>query len=377
MNAPLAPSSAPRWEQCAGSVALAARYPEDDTPESLAGTAAHWAAFEVASCRQVDVGVIAPNGVVLTEEMCDGADIYAETIAARMTSTSSLNLETTIPCKTIHEHCWGTPDAWIVDRASRRLTVLDYKFGHRLIDPFEAWQLVAYTSGIIDLLDLTGLDDQHWTVRLAIIQPRGYHRDGPVRCWDIRMSDLRPYFNRLATSAAAAMEPGATCTAGPECDYCPGRHACETLQRSAYRVADLASASVPLDLSDDAMARELQLLQRSADLLKARITGLSAQVQGALRAGRRVPGYALQQDLGRERWARPIDEVITLGQMLGIDVSKPGAITPKQAVAKGLTADVVQMYSETPLGEVKLVADGTKLAAVFGGAARTTPTTTA
>mgnify|MGYP000213916355 CR=1 FL=1 len=38
----------------------------------------------------------------------------------------------------------------------------------------------------------------------------------------------------------------------------------------------------------------------------------------------------------RERWAKPLEEVLALGDMLGVDVAKKAAITPKQAVKAGI-----------------------------------------
>lgn len=367
-HSPIAPSSAARWVQCPGSVALSAAYPQEETQRQREGTAAHWACVEVLQGRTVDVGVIAPNGVVLTEEMCDGAEIYADAVRADITSTAAWHIETRVDCPDIHEQSWGTPDAWVFDRPVRRLVITDYKFGHRLVDPFECWQLINYASGILRVHDVTGLEDQALTVTMRIVQPRGYHRDGPVREWVVTASDLRPYFNRLAAAATVALQPGATCTPGPECRDCAGRHACEALQRAGYQAADAALSSVPLELSPSALARELQLLERSATLLDARITGLSTAAQALLRAGATVPGYSLEQGSGRERWKAPVAEVVMLGQMMGVDVSKPGTLTPKQAIKAGLPAELVNQYSETPRGEVKLVPDGTRLAAVFGGA---------
>jgi hypothetical protein len=46
-----------------------------------------------------------------------------------------------------------------------------------------------------------------------------------------------------------------------------------------------------------------------------------------------------------------------MATMMGVDISKPGALTPKQSIKAGLPAATVAMYSETPVGELKLVRD--------------------
>ena len=76
-----------------------------------------------------------------------------------------------------------------------------------------------------------------------------------------------------------------------------------------------------------------------------------------IKQGAAIPGWMAQQGQGREKWAMPLPEVIALGQMMGVDISKPGAVTPKQAIKAGLPAELVKQYSETPFGEIKLVPD--------------------
>jgi hypothetical protein len=81
----------------------------EDMTKAADGTAAHWAVSEVLSGRQVDVGVIAPNGVVLTEQMCEGADLMDDAVGPER---SSLFVEKRVAAPYVHLDCWGTPDAW-------------------------------------------------------------------------------------------------------------------------------------------------------------------------------------------------------------------------------------------------------------------------
>ena len=110
-------------------------------------------------------------------------------------------------------------------------------------------------------------------------------------------------------------------------------------------------------------------MRAAADLLASRISGLENEVLAKIKGGVAFPDWRAERGNGRERWAKPIDEVLALGQMMGIDVSKPGAITPKQAIKKGLAEEVVRAYSETPAGEIKLVEVGKEMAKLFGAQA--------
>lgn len=379
MNAPLpvtahavlAPSSAARWVACAGSVLLAALYPEEETQESREGTAAHWGAYELLYGRPIDVGLVAPNGVTLTEEMVEAAELYVQhiddTLARYGLTREVLHVEERVDIPLVHELNWGTPDAWFYSPAHGVLVVFDFKFGHRFIEVFENWQLVDYTSGILSRLGIDGLTDQAVRVDLYIVQPRSYHKDGPIRLWSVIASDLRPLFNMLRNAAEASQMPNAKCTPNPECEFCPGRHACEALQRSAYKAAEMAGLSVPVELSPAALGLELRMLQRARQLLDSRITGIEEQTLATIKRGQLVPGFATEPTEGREAWNKSVAEVVALGELFGVKVGKPAVITPNQARKAGLPADVVASYCERPQRGLKLVVDdGSQARKVFG-----------
>jgi hypothetical protein len=367
----LAPSSAARWVACAGSVLLEAMYPETEAErtEAAEGTAAHWAASELLSSRQVAEGQVAPNGVVLTAEMIEGAELYVAHVwlARRADPGALLHVEDRIEIPRVHDLNWGTPDAWIYSGASLTLDVYDFKFGHGFVSEFENWQLIDYTAGILDALDIDGQTDQALRVNMHIVQPRAYHRAGPIRTWSVIASDLRPYINRLAMAASAALAPGAKCSPNPECVHCRGRHACEALQLDAYRSAQISGSSIPVEMTPAALGLELHFLRAAAKRLEGRITGIEEQVAQNLAQGHRVPFFAMVQSHGREVWAKPVDEVLGLGQLFGVDIAKRDAITPKQAVKAGLPAEVVAQYT-TRSSSLKLEADdGSDARRVFGG----------
>lgn len=353
----LAPSSAVRWVQCAASVLLEALYPETESEKTAAdeGTAVHWVAAELLSGRDVALGQVAPVGVVLTEEMIDAATMYVEAVDAALANypghdRSMLHVEERVDIPYVHALNWGTPDTWFIDPDQCVIYLFDLKYGHRHVDEYENWQLIDYAAGVLEKCGIDGFLDQTFDVVMTIVQPRSYHRGGPVRSWRLKAAELRPYFNTLQNAADTAMQTGAVGKAGPECLYCRARHACETLQRDAYRSATISASSVPVDLTPAALGLELHMLRQAAERLKGRITGLEEQARQQLRGGQRVPFFALVEKPGREQWAKPVDEVLALGTLFNADLSKPReAITPGQARTllkkAGLPADVIGSYS--------------------------------
>lgn len=368
-HAILAPSSAAIRIHCAGSRALEATYPETEPSQaSLDGTAAHWAAAELLAGRLIDTGQIAPNGVMLTDEMVEGAELYVADISTTMMQFPGFKpvIEERIDISVIHPECWGTPDAWIFK--PYHLVVWDFKFGHRFVDAFENWQMIEYVAGILERVGITGVSDQKTTVEFRIVQPRCYVGGGPIRTWTVLASDLRGAFNQLRLAEEKSLDPNALCTVNEHCRDCRGRHACQAAQRAAYNAMDVATTNVPFDLDAPALGAELRYVDRAMAQLEARRTGLAEQALALIKQGHGVPFYRAEPSMGRQRWTKPDAEIALLGSMMGVELSKSKLVTPKQALDAGLDGSIVAAYSETPFGETKLKPDdGSNARKIFGG----------
>jgi len=368
----LPPSGAHAWQPCPMWATMNRLYPKPETEDSRNGTAAHWAFFEMLYARPVAVGQVTPNGVALTDEMIQAAELYCEIIdrdlAACGLDRRWLQVERRVFMPRIHAENWGTPDTWFHAEHLRKIFLYDFKFGHDFVDAYENWQCIDYVEGIAEQLGIDGMLDQSYNVDVVVIQPRNYDRQGPVRRWSVRLCDLRAHFNLLSTSANLAMLPNPPSKAGKHCKHCPGRHACNTLQRGAYEAAHLAKESAPHDLPPGPLVLELTMLEDAKVLLDARVSGLQEEVESRVRyKGERMPGYAMQDTYGRQAWKVPVQQVIALGQAFKVDIAKPGALTPLQAIKAGLPKELVESMSEAPKTGVKLVRDNGRAASrVFG-----------
>lgn len=376
----LPPSLAPVFVNCSGVVRLLQSVPErEETEEQREGTAAHdlgakmigaGARAGFGSLTREVIGTPASNGVIISEEMYEAAELYARDVIDVMHKNRSYApiIETPIACPGIHPESWGTPDAWLYARGEARLYVWDYKHGHLPVEAWENWQLINYVSGIFSQLGVNGENDQFITVHLRVIQPRAYHHsEGPVREWVVKGSDLRAHFNTLSGAAHKALSDSAECHAGPHCRYCDARHVCEAAQRYAAGWADYVGRPVPVELPPEALGLELRLLREAKKAIEARHTALEEQAIHFAKAGHRVPFWGVEPKTGRPRWTRPAKEVIALGKLLQKDFSKPDAVvTPTQARDMGLSRELLDAYSETPRTGVKLVYDdGAKARRVF------------
>ncbi len=368
------PSSAGVWSKCTAWVLMNLSYPEDEpTQDSKDGEASHqigetllkgMARAQLQHDPHQWIGKVADNGTVYTEEMYEGAAMYADLLGAEMRSASIfggqyLGIEERVFAHTlIHPLSEGTPDFWMYNRNTHKLTVADYKFGHLHVPVFENMQMINYTAGLFERFNIDGLADQVLDVEFILVQPRSFRSGGPVQRWTTKGSNLRPHFNLLSAKAHEALGPTPTAQSGAHCRDCPGRHACPTALTAGITLFEAAGAPMPVELSDHALGVQLTIVNRAIGALELLKTGYSAQVESKVRTGANVPGWTTEQGYGREKWAKPNEEIILLGDMFGQDLRKPAEpITPKKAIQLGIDAAVIKQYSTTPKTGIRVVPD--------------------
>lgn len=371
-HAIVAPSSLDRTVQCPASLGLEALYPETEQgPDAAEGEASHWAGAELLSGRLPMEGDVAPNGVRLSVEMLEGADLYYNDVFRALQPyqrhTTSGAIEVAVDIHSISPLCWGTPDYrnW-VNPGRLRLMLWDYKFGYRVVEAFENYQLIAYALGAVAQM---GIDAALVDVEMRIVQPRAHHREGPVRIWSCAATDLEPYRAIAAAKVEEALGPAPMAHVGPGCHDCRARHACPTLQGAGYDACDVAGGSQPLELTPLALGIELRTLKRAQSLLDARVSGLEEQVTAANRRGVNVPHWKIEHGEGRKVWNVPAAQVIQTGELLGglALAKRVDAITPLQALKAGLPPALVDAMSRRIPGGATLVPDdGSTARRVFG-----------
>ncbi len=378
----IAPSSAGIWGKpggCTGYVSMSAAYPElEDSTASAEGTASHEIAETLIQCglamhvtesiRTDIVGNTASNGVIFTDEMFDAAWVYADDVLRESRKRGVMpHTEYRILAPYIHVESFGTVDGFLYDEAQHELLVWDYKYGFGVVEAFENWQAINYVSGLLDELGISGVTDQHTTVRIRIAQPRAFHQDGEVREWSILASELRGYFNVLSNNAHTALSEDATIHTGDHCRYCEALHACPAALKAGLDMFEVTGVPLPVELTPQNMGVQLSIIKRAKKQLEYLESAFEEQVKSSIRSGKIVPGWSVESSYGRLKWAKPIDEVIALGDMMGQDLRRPlEAITPVQAKALGVDEALINAYSEKPNTGLKLTpANGQKAKEIF------------
>jgi hypothetical protein len=365
-HARLAPSSAARRRACSGSLQMSERYPEtEETEAAREGTAAHEVmAHLLLQGVLLPIGHVCSNGVVVTDEMQSGALLIGNNVKTVMESNpgGQLRVEERVSIASINPECWGTPDVSYFTGSA--LYEWDYKFGHGFVEVYENWQLIEYAAGLLDLYGVNGMSDHHIMVHMRIVQPRCFHPEGQIREWKTLAVNLRGHFNEARNFEAAALAPLAALNVSEECEHCPPRHTCTALQHASLKACDRAYESNPFDLPNDALGREAATLDRAMKLLEARKTSLEAQIEAKIRNGEQVPYWALGRGQGKLQWKVPSAQVVTLGDLMGVDLRKPvDVVTPRQAKEKKIDPALVEQFSEFVPGKIQLVREDNSLAA--------------
>lgn len=388
------PSGLALTHECNASLQLQESVPpQPPTEEKAEGTAAHWVARRYAAgyAHELPVGAKFHNEGrewEVTRDMATGAAMYARVIGGYH---PDLHLEEPVEVPEIHEtECRGTPDAsrffldareaYPIEAAQgicpeglpahkfaagtlKLLRLPDYKFGHRHVEVFENAQLTAYTFGSLRKLGLSHFDTDLY-VEMILVQPRSYHRDGPVRIWRVQAAQLVELRNKLQYSAYAALGPNPVAKTGTHCLDCEARYVCKTLQHATGKVVEFSETAERIDLPPEAVGVELAIIDDAMTLLKARRTGLAAQAETLVRLGHLVPNYHMEPGESNLTYYDNVDvqELLGLGDLVGIDLRrtqslKDQVVTPTQAIALGIDRDVMKSYAHRPPGKTKLVRD--------------------
>lgn len=379
-HALLAPSSMALTLACAASVQLQSQVPElPDTEEIQKGHAADYVAMRAAEGVLLDVGVkfrTHTTGDRLWEvdvEMRNGARIFVEAMGGFHTE---LRVQDPVRATAIHpEHCYGTPDAWRFfpatesPRTTALLRVGDYKNGNRYVEVFENPQLISYAVGIIERLNLWGIDEL--VLEFIVVSPRVYRVGGPVHFWHTTLKQLRPLIQTLQVGGAKALLPNPTATTGKHCLDCRARHACNTLRYADANIIDF-SERAELETPDaTAVGQELKMLRAALKRLEARETALAVHAEELLRAGKQVPHFELAPGQSRLTWSPNYtkETLAFVAELLGVNIRHPLDIfTPRQAIDAGIDEKVILEYANRPPAALKLTESSTiKTRKIFEG----------
>lgn len=224
----ISPSGSDRWMQCAASVPWSMDVPRSSNVASATGTLIHRIAefglreagdlsIYLNTCERVD-----GFDITVGQKHLDIAQAYIDYIAqTHLDLGGELHIEKRVCASEIHPECSGTADAVIV--GSEKIIVCDLKTGRWGVDVQDNPQLKIYALGALEMFGT----EEHKIVETVIVQPTGWHRDGPIRSASYDVGNLVEWgFNTLRPAALACFEPDPEPVAGEHCRFCPAKPNC-------------------------------------------------------------------------------------------------------------------------------------------------------
>lgn len=346
------PSSAHRWVSCHGAPMMCEKFPYQPSSEAAdEGTLAHSIAEHRLRENQW------PDDV--SDEMRDYLQLYVDCVINTPNIYGRLHPEDKVHCPSIHESCFGTVDNWILVVEDMTLYVDDLKYGWGLVEHW--WQHICYASGLIDKLDLS--DD--YTIVMRVIQPRPWHKDGPVREFRATVAELKPLIQQLH-DAANDLDP--KLKAGPHCKYCRAITKCPANYRMVLKAIDVAEQNISIESPDP--GAELIILEEAFTAIKNRKSAKESELETMIKMGGTNQFFKIGKGggAGRSSWVASTNDVIAIGEMMGIDLKSNALITPVQAIKKGVPEEIVKANSKMPEAKLKLVRiDPNEVSKIFEG----------
>lgn len=359
----LTASDLPRFIACNGSRLIKPEFKpsyqsENETRDQ--GIAAHWLAEEIARLNRSErgdwVGKKAPNNVFISDTMFDHVTDYLQHL--EKDGVPMLELD----CSHGLNAVWqvnGRCDA--ISYNNGVLTVTDFKYGFRIVEPHLNWTLISHAVGFMIANPQLRVD----RVNFCIFQPRQSHPDGVYRVWSI---DRLRFGELHAQLSNALREPSDELNTGSHCSFCPKILSCPASRAATINAVDVSMSSYDEHAPDDVLGFELDQTNAAIVALKARLKAYEELAINRIRHGKIIQGYHVTAGEGRRKWNDGVKpEFVKLAT--SVDVSKPSEmITPTQAIKAAKTPaqkEAIKALSMVPSKGPKLIKGGLDPAKMF------------
>lgn len=350
VHSPLGASSMERWQNCPGSVALLKLLtlpPSDEPDYRELGTAAHEA---IAKCNREGLDaweVIGEthNGIVVDDDMARAIQVFLDDcrtphgrIDMEARDRAVLHSYTEFGISSpIHDLFYGTLDYAQVRGTKAKLK--DYKHGEGVVVEVEDNpQFLYYAYGLLEL------HPEVEEIEISVVQPRGFHPEGPVRRWTVDAEYVCDWANSTLVEAMNRVEYDDTLTPGEWCRFCPAKLVCPVLT-SLFGAATKANPKEIINLSDESLGRSYALAATARSYLKA----LEEEVYRRRTLGVDVPQSKLVQKKAERVFKPEATDIFTV--KFGDEAFVPATLkSPAQMEKIGVLAKtMVHEWAYTPV----------------------------
>lgn len=206
--------------------------PQEDTPQAIEGTDAHWLADDMLKHKEWRLvswrGTKLPSGKKVTKVMYDFVVKYIEYIERhKYINGGQVYFEQRVTMEKIDHRFWGSADVIQITKYNT-LHVFDLKYGLWTVDPDRNSQMMSYAIGALTkykhLVDLTKPVTGH------ICQPRPSH-SGPFRVAKYSIDELIKFGNKAKAAIKESDGPNPKMVSGEHCVFCPAEFICPELNK--------------------------------------------------------------------------------------------------------------------------------------------------
>lgn len=340
----------PRFMACNGFRLLGGKTPSKEVnTDKEEGIAAHWLIEQVfnkvVQTKEELIDRKSPNGIYITQEMCDFCEEYIEFISGK----GLVEADTSYSFAGVYE-VRGRADH--VDMSSDSIEVDDFKYGWKIVSPEENWTLISHAYGVM----LSNPSFKPKQIILRIFQPRAYHPEGSVREQVYSYPDFMVLVEKLLNTLS---NPSDELCTSEHCYKCPHMSQCPAAQMALCNAIDVAEMAYDNAVTNKALSYLMKQSERALKVIKQNLEAYEELALARVTQGQIVEGYQAINDLGNTAWKQCLTHNVLL-LLTGKDLRSDKLITPAQAEKLGVD---VSSLTERPNKGTKLTkVDGNKRA---------------
>lgn len=323
---------------CRGWSKIVAPYRnQGDTPHATRqGLVSHRVAHEILDTGKEPQDFLGEeiDGIVVDQDMIDSVLVYVASLHDHVSRADKFRLEDRVA-----DGC--VVDAWAYYEETQTLHVWDFKDGWGVVEADDNYQLAIYAK---EIRTRWNLRVSNW--ELTIVQPRPWHPWGPCRRWKPTVEELSAIHVNVETARVECEDPAAPVRSGSHCVKCEARHVCMAAHMASMNAIDVTASPTPAEMTGEEIGYEFELLNRAAEAIELRRTGLETQIMGMMDRGETVTGWQRQEKMSSLKWTGDYTERVQMADLVGVDIrKKPETITPTQALKAGVPRELVEGLS--------------------------------